>query len=151
MKLAEALIERADIQTKLNMLKDRLVNNARVHEGTEPNENPSDLIKELNEKLNRLEYLVVHINKTNELTKLSSGETISELIAKKDMLTKKLSLLGSLFDTGTVLINRLTHTEIRIKTAFNVADLQKQIDEVSKQIRLTDAKLQETNWLTELM
>ena len=40
MKLAEALIERADLQRRLEQLKQRLNQNAQYQEGEEPAEEP---------------------------------------------------------------------------------------------------------------
>lgn len=47
MKIAEALIERADIQKRIEQLRDRLSNNALVQEGEEPAEDPTSLLSEL--------------------------------------------------------------------------------------------------------
>ena len=151
MKLAEALIERADIKTKIEMLRMRMINNAKIQEGTTPNEEPKTLLEELDEKLERMEYLIKHINKTNELTKAKDGKTISEMIAEKDVLSKKLSILGSYIDSASATTTRLTHTEIKILSAFSIADMQKQIDKLSKTLRELDTKIQELNWLTELI
>lgn len=151
MKLAEALIERADIKNKIEMLRMRMINNAKVQEGTKPNEEPASLLKELDDKLERMEYLIKHINKTNEQAKAPNGKTISEMIAEKDILAKKLSILGSYIDSGSATTTRLTHTEIKILSAFSIADMQKQVDKLSKQLRELDTKIQELNWLTDLI
>ena len=66
-----------------------------------------------------MEYLIKHINKTNELTKTKDGKTISEMIAEKDVLSKKLSILGSYIDSASATTTRLTHTEIKILSAFS--------------------------------
>ncbi len=47
MKLAEALILRADCQKRIAQLKSRLLTNAKVQEGDAPAETPQDLIVEL--------------------------------------------------------------------------------------------------------
>ena len=151
MKLAEALLERADLQTKINVLQSRLCNNARIQEGTEPNEKPELLLKELDEKIERLQYLIVHINKTNAMTTGKSGETIAELIAKRDVLLKKFQVLGNFIDSGNDVISRISHAEIRTLPTFKVADMQKKLDKLSQQIRQIDAGIQELNWLTELI
>ncbi|MBQ7466461.1 MAG: DIP1984 family protein, partial [Clostridia bacterium] len=119
MKLAEALLERVEIKQKLNVLQNRLLNNAKVQEGMEPNEYPKDLLKELDENIKKLEFLIVHINKTNEITKNEKGFTISELIAKRDVLTQKYSIVRLFLDNGSAVINRLTHTEIKLLTTFS--------------------------------
>lgn len=151
MKLAEALIERADLKTKIRMLNARLISNAKVQEGLKPNEDPKDLLKELDEKLNRMEHLIVCINKTNETTLNREGKTISSLIARRDVLTNKLSLISSFVDSGNALINRVSHSEIKTLATFNVVDMQKKIDKLSQEIRLLDTSIQELNWLTDLV
>ena len=44
MKLAEALSIRKDLQTHINDLRTRLVNNVKIQEGDEPAEDPKDLL-----------------------------------------------------------------------------------------------------------
>ncbi len=43
MKIAEALALRADLQRRLEQLKQRLVKNVRVQEGDQPAESPDEL------------------------------------------------------------------------------------------------------------
>jgi len=47
MKLAEALMLRADIQKRIDQLKQRLLRNVKVQEGDRPAENPEALLSEL--------------------------------------------------------------------------------------------------------
>ena len=47
MKLAEALILRADCQKRIQQLETRLTNNAMVQDGEAPAEDPSQLRSEL--------------------------------------------------------------------------------------------------------
>jgi len=60
MKLAEALILRADCQKRIARLKSRLLVNAKVQEGDAPAETPQELIAELGrvstELLDRVEH-----------------------------------------------------------------------------------------------
>ena len=44
MKLAEALMIRGDLQTKLASLRERIANNAQVDEGDTPREDPQELL-----------------------------------------------------------------------------------------------------------
>jgi 3-phosphoglycerate kinase len=53
MKLAEALILRSDYQKRVEQLKQRLLQNVRIQEGDEPNEEP----KVLKEELAELEWI----------------------------------------------------------------------------------------------
>ena len=128
MKLAEALQERADLNSKINELRCRLGNNATVQEGEAPAEDPNELIFQLDECAARLE----------------------ELIAHRDCLNLKLSAYRSVINDASCLAQRATRTEIKIQSAVDVKSLQKQADCLAKELRLTDNLIQETNWLTEL-
>ena len=151
MKLAEALLERAELKIKIDRLRNRLYNNAEVQEGAEPAEDPTMLLKELNSSLQRMEFLIVHINQTNNVAKVSSGETIAEVIAKKDVLSKKISILSEFYNRASTGSQRARHTEIKILPTMDIKPVQKEIDKLSKELRLLDVKLQESNWLTELL
>lgn len=149
MKLATALSQRADLQKKLTELNTRLKNNAKVQEGEAPAEKPAELLKELDGLLSQLEELVAKINLTNSST-LADGKTITELIAHRDMLSKKLSIMRGFLDEASSKVDRYSRTEIKIESSVDVAKLQKQVDALSKELRETDEKLQELNWTTEL-
>ena len=68
MKLAEALILRADCQKRIQQLETRLVNNAMVQDGETPAEDPSQLRLELEDVSEQLLLLIKRINKTNGLS-----------------------------------------------------------------------------------
>ena len=149
MKLAEALQERADLNSKINELRSRLSNNATVQEGEAPAENPAELLSQLDECAARLEELIARINATNCATVTERG-TLTELIAKRDCLSLRLSAYRNLVDEASCLAPRATRTEIKIVSAVDVKKVQKQADELAKELRLTDNLIQQSNWLTEL-
>lgn len=149
MKLAEALQERADLNSKINELRSRLSNNATVQEGESPAENPAELLSQLDECAARLEELIARINATNCATVTERG-TLTELIARRDCLTLRLSAYRNLVDEASCLAPRATRTEIKIVSAVDVKKLQKQADELAKELRLVDNLIQQSNWLTEL-
>ena len=88
MKLAEALILRSDLQKRIEQLRVRLNNNAKVQENDKPSENPEELLNELDNNINQLKILIKQINKTNCVT-VSNGQTLADLIAERDTLTLK--------------------------------------------------------------
>lgn len=149
MKLAEALQERADLNSKINELRSRLSNNATVQEGEAPAENPAELLSQLDECAARLEELIARINATNCATVTERG-TLTELIARRDCLTLRLSAYRNLVDEASCLAPRATRTEIKIVSAVDVKKVQKEADELAKELRLTDNLIQQSNWLTEL-
>ena len=149
MKLATALSERADVQRRLSQLQTRLNNNAKVQEGEEPAEAPAALLKEMDALLERLEWLMTRINLTNSAT-LVEGKTLTELLASRDCLSKRLSLMRSFLDNASARVERYSKTEIKILSTVDVAKLQKQVDKQSKELRELDETIQSLNWTTDL-
>lgn len=150
MKLAEALIERSDLQTRIDAMNQRLMNNARVQDGETPAEDPLALMRELDAMSARLEELIRRINLTNAETEID-GTSITALIAHRDCLTKKTGILRNFLAAASSLTQRASRTEIVIRSTVPVADLQKQVDDLSREIRVTDTKIQAANWTTELL
>ena len=150
MKLAAALIERADLQTRLTQLQTRLLNNAKVQEGVKPNEDPKDLLKELDEVSKQLGDYIYRINMTNAAT-LVDETPLTSLLAKKDVLTKKIGILRAFLNESSALVDRYSLKEIKIDSTVDVAKLQKDLDALSKELRLLDQKIQEINWTTDLI
>ena len=150
MKIAEALILRADIQKRIAQLKTRLNNNAKVQEYEEPTENPQLLLTELDNLISQLNDLIIKINKTNTLSKID-GISLVELIAKKDTLSQKARILREFIEIASQKINLYSTTEIKVFSTINVPEHQKQLDKLSKEIRETDTKLQQANWTIDLI
>ena len=150
MKLAEALILRADIQKRIEQLKSRLADNAKVQEGEKPSEEPKVLLAELDALTSELERLIVRINLTN-CTAKTDGKSLTELIAKRDMLTLKAGALRAFAQVAAQKIDAYSRSEIKILSTVDVAALQKQVDELAKQIRQLDTTLQGANWQTDLI
>ena len=150
MKLASALTERADLQKRIAELSTRLNNNAKVQEGEQPSEEPKELLNELNKDFARLEELIARINKTNNETK-SGDLTLTDLIAKRDCLKQRISIMRDFLNRSSEKVSRYTKTEIRILSTVSVADIQKEVDKLSKELRETDETIQGLNWTTELL
>lgn len=150
MKLAEALQERADLNRKIEQLRQRIENNVLVQEGEKSQEDPQALIKELDAAIERLEKLMADINLTNCRT-MVGGKTLTELIARKDALSVKLSAYRDIAYEANQNTRRARNTEIKIKSQVKVSSLQKAADDIAAEIRKLDNTLQETNWTTELI
>ncbi|CED94988.1 MULTISPECIES: DIP1984 family protein [Romboutsia] len=150
MKLAEALNLRADLQKRIANLRERLIKNAKVQEGDTPSEEPNMLLNELNDNIIELENIIKSINKTNSSTYIGN-ESISDIIAKRDTLGLKLSILRSFISESANKIERYSNKEIKILSTVNVAEQQKEIDKLSKEYRLIDTKLQGLNWTTDII
>lgn len=150
MKLAQALILRADTQKRLEQLKGRLLDNAKMQENERPSEDPKLLLKELDRLSDELFRLILAINLTNSSAKFKNV-SLTEMIAKKDTLSQKASVLRDFAKSASQKVDLYSNSEIKILSSVDVAMLQKQIDELSKEIRELDMKLQEANWQFDLV
>jgi hypothetical protein len=151
LKLAEALAERSDCQNRIEDLKKRLARTARVQEGEQPAEDPSELLAEVDRTFARMLHLIRSINRTNAKTEFGEQQTIADAIAERDSIGKNRDLLTSVVDAGSTRQDRYSKSEVKFVATVSVAQLQKQIDGLAKRFRELDTKLQELNWKTDLI
>ena len=153
MKLAEALILRADLQKRIEQLRQRLIRNAKVQEREEPTEDPQVLLAEFNDAASQLRDLVQRINRTNSSTALDGQPdmTVADAIALRDSLRLSFSVYSSLCEAATVEQNRYSRSEIKFVPAIDVRTVRRQTDEYAVQHRQLDAQIQATNWLVDLV
>jgi len=151
LKLAEALAERSDCQNRIEDLKKRLTRSARVQEGEEPAENSAELLTELDRTFTRLLQLVQSINRTNATTVFNGQATIADAIAERDAIAKRRDLLAAIAEAASTRQDRYSKSEVKFIATIPVANLQKQVDTLSKSFRELDTKIQELNWKTELV
>lgn len=150
MKLAEALILRADCQKRMAQLKARLLANAKVQEGDAPAETPRELIAELGRVSTELLDLIKRINKTNSATVYSEMRTISDALAERDVLVLQRAVYVEMAQTASITHDRYSRSEVKYVATINVAEIQKRADELAKNYRDLDTRIQELNWQTEL-
>lgn len=151
MKLAEALIERKTLQTRLEELKQRLMRNAKVQEGDAPAEDPQALLAEIDRSAERLTSLIQAINHTNAISEISAGKTLTDAIAERDVLRIRHGIYVNLAASATVTHQRMTASEVKFVSAYPVAEAQQQADALAKQYRELDAALQAANWQIDLV
>lgn len=151
MKLAEALMLRADLQRRIQQLRDRLQRNAKVQEGDTPAEDPNALIQELDAAADQLQRLIRQINHTNVRTEISDGETLTDALAERDVLRIKSSAFRDLANAATVQQQRYSRSEVRFVSTVDVRGIRKRADDLAKQYRELDSEIQATNWQTDLI
>ncbi|MEA2204620.1 MAG: hypothetical protein QOE77_1396 [Blastocatellia bacterium] len=151
MKLAEALILRADCQKRFAQLKSRLLTNAKIQEGDKPAEKPQDLLRELEGVAGELADLIKRINRTNSATIVANNKTLSDVLAERDVLALRRGVYNDLALNASISHGRLTRSEIKYLATINVAETQKRADDLAKEYRELDARIQELNWQTELI
>jgi hypothetical protein len=158
MKLAEALNERKAMQERLARLRARLAANARVQEGDAPAERPEALLTEIGEVTEALERLIVRINLTNvaaaveAVTADADGPRLMEAVARRDMLKVRFVALAELVAAAQPNPRQfaVTRSEIRSVATVDVAEMQKRLDALARDIRELDTRLQAANWAVDL-
>ncbi len=149
MKLAEALILRANAQKRMEQLKQRILRNAKVQEGDTPSENPEELLREFESAASELIDLMQRINRTNSKTSFQDS-SLSDALAKRDVLRMRISLYRDLAQAASITDSRYSRSEVKFSSAVPVARIQKEADLLAKEHRELDARIQEANWLVEL-
>ena len=147
MKLAEALAIRKDTQKRIEQLKSRILNNVRVQEGDSPSVETNELMKEMDACLKTLLALIFKINKTNMNT-ISEGRTITEMMAERDILSMRITSLREIFNKASESQERYSRSEIKMVTTIDIKPLSKKIDDLSKQLRQLDMKIQTLKFTT---
>lgn len=151
MKLAQALILRADCLKRLEQLKTRLERSALVQQDDTPPENPRLLLEELDRLIAEFVSLVQRINRTNVATQFADGQTLADALAVRDSLLLKRKALSALAESAVIRINRYSGSEVRYMSTVDVAVIQQQMDALSREHRELDARIQATNWQIDLL
>ncbi|MFC6616660.1 DIP1984 family protein [Deinococcus radiophilus] len=151
MKLAEALILRADLQKRLAQVAARLGQNVLVQEGDAPAEDPAALLAEHADLTAGLGRLIPAIHLTNLSTRLADGRTLTHALTERDLLDARLELLRRTAESASVQQQRFGGSEIRWVPTVSIRELQTQIDALAKVRRELDTALQQANWLTDLL
>ena len=150
MKLAEALLLRADLKKKLLSLRERIGRNAMVQEGEVPKEKVEDLLAEATSALQEQQALVRRINAANESAKLPDGRLLADVLALRDTLIAQHSLLISTISATHKDVDRYSQREIKWVPQINVSSLQKQADDLSRKIREVNVTVQAANWQIDI-
>lgn len=150
MKLAEALLLRADLKKKLLSLRERIGRNAMVQEGEAPKEKVEDLLAEAASVLQEQQTLVRRINAANESVKLSDGRLLGDVLALRETLIAQHSLLTSTIAATHKDVDRYSQREIKWVPQIHVASVQKQADDLSRKIREVNVTVQAANWQIDI-
>jgi len=150
MKLAELLIERAELQRRIIQTSARLKQFAVVQEGDEPAVKPETLISKLYSLHDQLEGVIVKINHANNSTEFAPGVSLADAIVTREILKSKRSVFESLSKVAEIQQNRYSRNEIRFVTTIDVENAITATDDLSKALRIIDSKIQAKNWEVEV-
>lgn len=117
-----------------------------VQEGTRPYEDPNALLLEAASVIDELEKLVVAINAANSSNKRPTGRTLTSAIAHRGSQIQRHSLLQAAIGATQKEPDRYSMREIKWNAAIDLSKLQKQSEDLARQLRELNAKIQESNW-----
>jgi hypothetical protein len=150
MTLGEALTVRADIQQRLAELRKRMLASAKVQDGEAPPEQPDVLLAEFEQAAERLRTLISRINRTNLTATTAAGETLTDALARRDVLTLRYAVHRELAVTASEQPERYSLREIKMKPTVDVAELRRTVDQLARERRELDVALQAANWANSL-
>lgn len=158
MKLAEALALRADTKRRVEQLRSRIVASARYQEGEPPAEDAAELLTQAQEALGELENWIRRVNRTNSASTIDGLGTLSDAIARRDVLRMRHSLVTAAADAaagkeehGMRGFGRQLRSELRQLSALPVSDLRAGADRLAREQRDLDVRIQQANWEVELL
>lgn len=151
MKLAEALIRRADLQKRLEQVRARLYNNVLIQEGERPSEEPTDLLTEFKRLQTELTALIKAINSTNHQTAFNEDWTIADALTERDSLLAQRNLYFQAAERASEKQDRYSRSEIKYLSTIDIKAYQKAANDLAKDYRELDTKIQSLNWTVDLI
>lgn len=156
MKLAEALRIRKDYLSRLKQLESRINDNCSVQEGDEPAENPNELIEEYMNLSAELSNLICNINLSNTQIKFLFGnheepKSMTQALAERDQYIRNIEVVRNAAKKGVIKRDMYSRSEIKFVSTVTVKDYQRLVDNLAQHLRILDTKIQEQNWLSDLV
>jgi hypothetical protein len=155
MKLGEGLALRADVTRRVERLRARIVASARYQEGEEPPEDAAALLAEAASALDELETLIRRINRTNAAAYVGDDGTLTDALAHRDVLRLRHAVVSAAPDAAAGRsqggIVRQLRSELKMLAALPVGQLRSQADEIARELRELDVRIQRSNWEVDLL
>lgn len=150
MKLAEALLLRADLQKKVASVSARVARNVVVQQGEVPHEDPELLLREGTSVIEELRTQVVGINTAHLTGKTADGRTLTAALAQRNALAQQHALRVAALAATSKEPDRYSTREITWVATVQVKDLQKRLEDLSRSIRETNLAIQAANGTIEV-
>lgn len=146
MKLAEALLERRDLQNKLLGLKNTMISQSLIEEGDKLEVSMDELLKEYHIVNVQLEKIIVGIHEKNQtVIVLETKETLQATLEKREGYRREYDVYQEIISTQQDQ-RRFARNEIKMVPSFSQKELTEKLNELAKKIRQVDALIQQTNW-----
>ena len=112
------------------------------------------LLAEADEALREFEELIGRINRTNAATAMEVDGTLTDALARRDVLRLRHHVLTTAADaaagTNQHSYARQLRSELKMFSALPVGDLRARADQVARELRELDVRIQRTNWEVDL-
>ena len=148
--LAEALIERKSLDSRINTLSNSIQENLYRAEDEQSEESPAKMLEELESVLAQAQSLNVAINLTNVNTALGEHGTIMHAIAGRDALKRKAGIIDAILLRSRYRDKRTKTDDIKFVQALDLKTLRSLKDRIAAEARRIDMEIQKANWVTEL-
>jgi hypothetical protein len=94
--------------------------------------------------------LIQRINRTNATSQFGDG-TLADALAERDVLKIRYNTYRELATAASITQARTTRSEVKFISTVSVAAIQRKADDLAKQYRELDTRIQEADWLTVLL
>lgn len=150
MKLAELLIERSEMKKRIEVISSRLRRTAKVQEGDPITIPPDKMLTKLDYLIDRHELIIRKINHVNQSTMFEKDMTLADAVVKRESMKHRRNIYSALFSASYIEENRYSKSEIKFVATLNVDKIMEISDDLSRDIRLLDGKIQAKNWEVEV-
>src|SRR5215475_10921313 len=124
---------------------------ARPHFKTGGTESEGDLLQaELESAADELTVLIRRINRTNAASPFGDG-TLADSLAERDVLKIRCNAYRELANAASTSQSRTTRSEVKFISTVSVAATQRKADDLAREYRELDTRIQEADWLTTLL
>lgn len=151
MMLAEALAHRADTAKRIEALRGRTLASIRHVAGELPPEEPLEMLTEVDALAEQLEDWIRRINRTNATAAFDETLTLTDALARRDALRLRHSVWSRVAERAAD--DRLDFPvlgDMRSVPTMPVPALRTVADELAREIRRLDLRIQQVNWRVEL-
>ena len=101
--------------------------------------------------LDELEVWITRINRTNAAVDLGADGTMTDALARRDVLRLRHGLLVGAADAAGGEGFRHLRSELRQLTTLPVRELRARADDVARELRELDVRVQQANWTHDLL
>lgn len=154
MTLAEALIEKKELNNTIDSVFSALIDSVKIQEGDQVREDQDDLNARLTQTLTDIQKLTIAINRTNANTVIVFNDqtiTLAIAIIQRDTLKRQMGFYNSIVERVTHRSERYSRNEIKDIVTIDPSKYREQYNKLAKQFRQLDVLIQRTNWNTDLI